>query len=1041
MASALQLPPQSPSPSGQVLALLSTLSNPSSSSSQDAHARHALALKARDDALSLSNDSYSNLCTEFCRVLCCQSPESLSMEVLKDFHDSLAGDSDMFHKCCGWIQNNGGSNAQREGIMMWNTLRQMAGLLLKNALVSPPPPSALAQTKRMKLSPEAATEIKHALLRCLTDALSPIRGVASTAIARCCTAAVYLEKSMGIFFSVKNWVELVPFILHCVQVGNNTQQTIHSRDSIEHHAGIGALVALRKLLEDIPNRVAAEAPSTSFHELVPALLTCLQSPLQTRRKEALACLNVFIFPMPGALVANMDRYLGGLSALASDESAEIRQLVCQGIVSLLSQRAEYIKPHFASIVTFMLTATSDADPNVALEACDFWLTFASLDEDSYDDEMMGCVAQSLPQLLPVLLNGMVYPPDKIEELLEDNAIDERGGDDRQQDLAPVFHSAKTKGQYDSEDDDSEDEGSDDDMDNDDGEWSLRKCSAASLDSLAGIFGASYVLPPLLPALQEGLQNTDQWIREACILALGAISEGCMTEITPHLPQLHPFLLTQLTSQDSLPQLRCISAWALGRYASWTVTADDPSLVACSIEALVGRLLDRNRKVQVATCSALGVYVEAAGDLMTLYLEPVYRALMEALQLYRARSILCLFDTLGVMADNVGTAIGEGSLPGIYVPPILKYWNDIGRENPMDRTLLPLMECLGSITVVCGMNYQPWAVETFEMAMSTIEGCMMIISHYNNISDVDDELADPMICAIDLIDGLIEGLGSNFATLVAGSARFGPTFPNLLGQIVSHDIPGVRISAFAVLGDLARQAPTLIEAGLPTLISEAVSSIDPTHPAVCNNSLWALGEICVRCGENAGPLNPNAADLLQNLIPLLMGNSVDIDGNPIDTPVPGIVENAAITMGRLARVNPSFVAPELSRFLLGWCDGLSKISNPIERRDAFNGFVLALRANPHSIQGAGPLSQIIGSILFAVVSWHVAPDDLLKGASLFMVYHDFQPFPSEFGELKASLTQLLSDLKASAGQDSWNEVESQMPVNVKRLIKEVYNIDI
>eukprot|EP00984_Skeletonema_dohrnii_P034998 scaffold34593_cov122-Skeletonema_dohrnii-CCMP3373.AAC.5 len=1040
MASALQLPPQSASPSGQVLALLSTLSNPSSSSSQDAHARHALALKARDDALSSSNDSYSNLCTEFCRVLCCQSPELLSMEVLKEFHDSLAGDTDMFHKFCGWIQNNGGnSNAQRDqGMMMWNTLRQMAGLLLKNALVSPPPPSALVQTKRMKLSLEAATEIKHGLLRCLTDALSPIRGVASTAIARCCTAAVYLEKSMGIFFSVGNWVELVPFILHCVQIGNTTQQT--SIDSMEQHAGIGALVTLRKLLEDIPNRVAAEAPSTSFHELVPALLTCLQSPIQTRRKEALACLNVFIFPMPGSLVANMDRYLGGLSALASDESAEIRQLVCQGIVSLLSQRAEYIKPHFASIVTFMLTATSDSDPSVALEACDFWLTFASLDEDSYDDEMMGCVAQSLPQLLPVLLKGMVYPPDKIEELLEDNAIDERGGDDRQQDLAPVFHSAKTKGQYDSDDDDSEGGGSDDEMDDDDGEWSLRKCSAASLDSLAGIFGASYVLPPLLPALQEGLRHSDQWFREASILALGAISDGCMAEITPHLPQLHPFLLSQLTSQDSLPQLRCISAWALGRYASWTVTADDPSLVACSIEALVGRLLDRNKKVQVATCSALGVYVEAAGDLMTPYLEPVYRALMEALQLYRTRSILCLFDTLGVMADNVGAAIGEGPLPGMYVPPILKRWNDIGRENPMDRSLLPLMECLGSITVVCGMNYQPWAVETFEMAMSTIEGSMLIISHYNDISDVDDELADPMICAIDLIDGLIEGLGSNFATLVAGSARFGPTFPNLLQQIVAHDIPGVRISAFAVLGDLARQAPTLIEAGLPTLLSEAISSIDPMHPAVCNNSLWALGEICVRCGENAGPLTPNAADLLQNLIPLLMGNSIDIDGNPIDTPVPGIVENAAITLGRLACVNPSFVAPELGRFLLGWCDGLSKISNPTERKDAFSGFILALRANPHSIQNAGPgLSQTIGSILFAVVSWHVASDDLLEGTNVLHSNYGFQPFPGEFVELKQLLTQLLTDIKASAGQESWNQAESQMPVNVKRLMKEVYNV--
>lgn len=529
-------------------------------------------------------------------------------------------------------------------------------------------------------------------------------------------------------------------------------------------------------------------------------------------------------------------------------------------------------------------------------------------------------------------------------------------------------------------------------------------------------------------------------REASILALGAISDGCLTELTPHLPQLHPFLLSQLTSPDSLPQLRCISAWALGRYASWTVTAADPSLVACSIEALVGRLLDRNKKVQVAICSALGVYVEAVGELMTPYLEPVCRALMDALQLYRTRSLICLFDTLGIMADNIGIAIGQGPLPGVYVPPILKRWNDIGRENPIDRSLLQLMECLSSITVACGMNYQPWAEQTFEMAMSTIEGCMLITSHYNNLSDVDDELADPMICAIDLIDALIEGLGSNFTTLVVGNARFGPSFANLLHQIAASQIPGVRMSAFAVLGDLARQAPTLIEAGLHTLLAEAISSIDLMHPAVCNNSLWAIGEICVRCGENAGPLTSHATDLVQVLVPLLMGNSFDIDGNSIDTTIPGILENAAITLGRLSCVSSSFVAPDLGRFLLGWCDGLSKIANPTERSDAFRGFVLALRANPHSIQSAGPdLSQTIGAILFAIVSWHIPPDDMLQGVDLLNGNYGFQPFPGEFVELKESFTQLLTDLKSSSGQEIWNQVDSQMPANVRRLMKEVYHI--
>ncbi len=95
-----------------------------------------------------------------------------------------------------------------------------------------------------------------------------------------------------------------------------------------------------------------------------------------------------------------------------------------------------------------------------------------------------------------------------------------------------------------------------------------------------------------------------------------------------------------------------------------------------------------------------------------------------------------------------------------------------------------MECLGSSTVVCGLNYQPWVLETFKMAMSTIEACTIIISHEDNLGNVKEEMMDPIICSVDLIDGLDEGLGPNFASLVNGSSRFGPTFPNILQDIAT-----------------------------------------------------------------------------------------------------------------------------------------------------------------------------------------------------------------------------------------------------------------
>lgn len=914
-------------------------------------------------------------------------------------------------------------------MIYWNTLRQMAGLSLKNALVTPPVPLVTQHAptdqhlmpRRMSLAPDAASEIKSCLLRCITDDVSGVRSAASTAIARCCTIAAAIDEMTS--FGVGRWGDLVPFLLQCIHAGGASGDCVNAAN--------GALLTLKKLLEDIPSRMAKEAPSSSFNDLTPALLGMLSNPNETLRRESLACLNCLIEPMPGSLVSMMNEYLSGLSTLSSDASPDVRRLVCQGIVSLLNRRSEYVKPHIASIAEFMLRATSDTEEQVALEACEFWLTFASLEEA--DDTMMECIAGLFPRLLPQLLKGMVYPAEKIEELMEANALDEADAADKAQDVAPIFHKSRVKGTADESDSDEEDEF------DDDNEWTLRKCSAASLDALAGLFGATYTLPPLLPALQEGLSHNDQWVREASILALGAIADGCQAELAQHLPQLHPFLLSQLSSPDSLPQLRCISAWTIGRYSSWVVDQmnddhGDKTLVAKVAEALVGKLLDRNKKVQVAVCSALGVFVESTCELMVPYLEPVYRALAEATKLYRTRSLMVLFDTLGVMAEYIGPSIGEGSLPSLYVPALLQLWNNIASNNPFERSLLPLMECLGSITVACGMNFQPWALEVFENAMSMIEACNLVIAHEEDLAE-DDELADPIICSVDLLDGLVEATCGNFVALVNGSSRYGPTFSNVLVGLSEHELPGVRMSLFALLGDLARNAPSLIEAGLPKLLAEAVSSVDPMHSAMCNNAIWAIGEICLRCGENAAPITPHAAKLVQQLIPFLMGNSIDLDGIIVDTH--GIAENAATALGRLARVNPNFVAPDMGRFLHGWCTAMSRISDLHERRDAFSGFVASLRANPQSIQSAGAdLSDTITAILFAILSWHIPQND--TSMDLLHGPYGFLPFPSECGELLNELRRLLGDIKTSAGE-VWQQVDAQMPPNVKRLMSEVYGI--
>ena len=60
-----------------------------------------------------------------------------------------------------------------------------------------------------------------------------------------------------------------------------------------------------------------------------------------------------------------------------------------------------------------------------------------------------------------------------------------------------------------------------------------------------------------------------WVaRESGILVLGAISDGCSTGMTEHLPNIVPFLIQSLSDKKAL--VRSITCWTLSRYSSWIV---------------------------------------------------------------------------------------------------------------------------------------------------------------------------------------------------------------------------------------------------------------------------------------------------------------------------------------------------------------------------------------------------------------------------------------------------------------------------------------
>ena len=1088
--------PQPPAPSAQALHLISALSNP-----EPPHV-HIQALRVRDEALSASLSSYGELCLQLTYCLVgCDNPR-LMLSRVHSLESWQQQDPQNFARLVQQQQQQEFDDA------LWIPFGQMAALVLKNALIRPPVNETDGRSMVLESGP-LAEQIKETLLVALACQHSDLRSVASSVIAVTSVSHKQIQPTLH----VRNWPQLIPALIRHLQPN-------------EDHTCVqeGSLRTLLKMMEDGPTQLDQE----ELDALVPALLRFLNPnlPNESAKVHALKTLSTCMAlpALPSALVLHFGSYLEALSALGTqDPSLEVRKWVCKSLVTMLELRTEYIQAHLDAVARFLLDCTAAtgtlASVELALEACEFWLTFSSLDESVVTPAMMDTIQGLLTQLIPVLLRNMVYQHEQRVEILSRNELDLQTDRNSSEALRPVFHRSRVahtkqpqptthsmNNNNDVDDDDEVDDGGYeqddetgfDDADDDGNEWTLRKCAAASLDALANLYGAEPILPALLPELERGLaQNADPWIQEASILALGAIAEGCFDEMSRHLAQLHPYLMNHLDTTNSnptpaspntndpatnLPQVSCIAAWTLGRYAPWAVqqvqSGTQGHLLAHMTEVFLHRLTtDPNRRVQVAVCSALSQVVEAAGDLLTPYLPHIYRALASVLSpvlLVSGRTLLLVLDLLGNLADCCGPSIAEGNLPSLYVPPILQLWNQLATHDPTDRTLLPLMECLASIAMTSGKNFQPFALECFESAMAIIEAVQLILASNAGASTTgrdhhpiaeNEEDADPIICATDLLDGLVEGLGANFPALIASSQRFGGSgnphhFVSVVHTLCQHDVAGVRMSALALVGDLAHSAPQVLESVLPQLLQQSLLvNMDPIQPTVCNNAVWATGEICVRCqGLQPQPLEPFVPTLMQNLIALLMGNGVVVGGslgsgpanhngnNSINTTtrgcdIPGVVENAATCVGRLAKVNPVFVAPDLSRFLTGWCDGLAKIGDADERRDAFQGFIQVLYTNPQAIaQAAVNVPDAVACILFAVITWHMPPE--LPDRSIVLLNggeYSFLPFPPHEVELAASVRGLVHEMKKFVGEEVWHTVQKNLPVNVRRLFREQYQM--
>lgn len=791
------------------------------------------------------------------------------------------------------------------------------------------------------LGKEQVTFIKSATVHSLQDSNPQLRSFAGTIITEIIQQGGLLQ-----------WPEVLQDLLSLV--GNE-------RGNVPIDTQEAAMSALAKVCEDnrklLDKDFGGQRPTTV---IVPKLLNFSTHSDPRIRVMALQTLKLFILQKSQVLFANIDAYLQKIFDLAQgDQDVEVRRTVCQSLVQLVETRPETLAPHMEGLVNYILAQQqSSGSSDLALDAAEFWLSVGE------QDRLRDLMGPFLPKVIPVLLAGMVYGEDEQFRLGgdEDNADQE----DRAEEIKPQFAQTKAgrgavlqaaedasgqtpngeKGKQQDElsEGEIEDDEDEEDWEDEDPEdaWSLRKCSAAALDVFAVNYNAA-VFDIILPYLMENLSHSLWPKREAAVLALGAIAEGCLQVVAPHLPDLVPFLISLLSDEE--PVVRQITCWCLSRYSEWAARLDNPvdvqKFFEPMMEGLLQRMLDKNKKVQEAGASSFASLEEKAGSRLRPYVEPILRQFTICFEKYKDKNMYILYDCLQTLADNVGADMAKPALVDLLMPVLIKRWNKIADES---REMFPLLGCLSYIAMAYGNSFAQFAPPIFDRCIKLIYSNLGQHLAFMAGQSVDQPDKDFIVSALDLLSAIIQAVDAAESSRLINESQ--PRFYDLLSFCMEDPTDDVRQSAFALLGDCAIMVFGTLEPFLDKLMPLLIRQLDldlirdedsETGFNVLINVCWSAGEIAARAGSK---ISSHIESMYQGLVEIVKNEECPDGAN----------ENAAMALGRMGLAAPDQMAAHLPEMAEPFLASMSKISSTAEKASAFLGFNNLIRRNPKAMEG-------------------------------------------------------------------------------------------
>ncbi|GMT14401.1 hypothetical protein PFISCL1PPCAC_5698, partial [Pristionchus fissidentatus] len=802
--------------------------------------------------------------------------------------------------------------------------RSLAGIILKNNM----------RTQWTKLTPDVKDFIRTKVLSAIGDESPLIRATVGIIL-----TTVVVEEG------IDEWPMLLPTLRELLHQGD--------RPTLQE----GAMGALQKIFEDSGDRL--DKP-THIEPLLPHILPFFASPSPKMRGLSMNSINCILMVHDDPISSVIDQFLTELFARAHDDDQEVIKQLCRSLTLLLESHLDKLAPYLPNVIEYLIAKTADVNEAVALEACEFWLALAENTELSAQ-----IIFPFMGKLVGVLVKCMQYTEEDIILLKANDESEDAMVPDREEDMKPRFHRGKVAGGEEDEDEGDEDHHQ---------EWSVRKCAAASLDAFASIFRQD-ILPHLIPILKDMIAHPQWEVKESAVLALGAVAEGCMEGMKPNLAELIPYLLGLLTDRKAL--VRSITCWTLSRYCSFVI-CESETFFQQLLKELLARILDGNKRVQEAACSAFATFEEEANIQLVPFLPDIIRTLVTAFDYYQARNLLILYDAVGTLADSVGSHLAKEEYMSAIMTPLMGKLQTLPDE---DRELFPLLECISSVATALGEAFIPFCPIVFTRCTSIVRRCLeQSYAHEMDREGVEMPDKDFMIVSLDLVSGLISSIPTRHIESLIDESHL----VHLLLRCAADPMPEVRQSAFAVLGDLIKNCYHLVQPVVHEFTPILVNNIDPDQISVCNNSTWALGELSLQIKEG---MKDYASTITLKLTAVMARENVQKT----------LLENTAMTLGRLGIHCTEDVAPALQYFIRPACYALRNVRDNADKETAFRGICLMVNQNPQ-----GVLSDFV-FLCDAIASWSAPPE-----------------------ELKSMFRSILFGFRQSLGDTTWQLFTNQFP---------------